>query len=163
MEKIFRTGIGHDSHRFVKDEYSKPCILAGVVFDDVPGLEANSDGDVIYHAICNAITSLSGVLILGGIADELLQKDGITDSSVYLHKAKETLKKCTISYVALSLEARRPQFKEKREKMIANIAKILGMPPTQVGITATSGEGLTAFGCGEGIQCFCIITVYSEE
>ena len=56
-----RTGLGQDSHRFIDPESSKPCILGGVVFEGVPGLSANSDGDVIFHAICNAITSLTGV------------------------------------------------------------------------------------------------------
>ena len=54
---VVRTGIGQDSHRFLPADSSKPCILAGAIFDDVPGFNANSDGDVMYHAICNAISS----------------------------------------------------------------------------------------------------------
>ena len=89
---MIKTGIGQDSHRFESTESSKPCMLGGVIFKDVPGFHANSDGDVIYHAICNAISSITGVLVLGGLADELCLKDGITDSSTYLQSAKETLK-----------------------------------------------------------------------
>ncbi len=161
-QRFFRAGIGQDSHRFVKKGYSKPCILGGVVFEETPGLEANSDGDVVFHAICNAITSITSVPILGGIADELFNKDGITDSAIYLKKAKETLKKTKIAHVAISIEARRPRFFEKREEMQEKIAEILSLSKEHVGITATSGEGLTEFGCGEGILCFCCITVYDE-
>ena len=88
---IVRTGIGQDSHKFLGEESSKPCIIGGILFDDVPGFKANSDGDIVLHAICNAISSLTGKIILGKVADELLAKDGITDSSVYLKAAMETL------------------------------------------------------------------------
>src|SRR5271156_1220294 len=99
---LFRTGIGRDSHRFLPADSSKPCIVGGVIFEGVPGLDAESDGDVVYHAICNAITSLSGVPILGGIARDLCRKDGITDSQVYLERALQTLKKQTIVHLAIT-------------------------------------------------------------
>ena len=114
---IYRTGIGQDSHRFLPEDSSKPCTVGGVIFDDVPGLDADSDGDVIYHAICNAITSVAGVPILGGIARDLCRKDGITDSQVYLEKALHTLGKQKIVHVALSIEGKRPHFEEKIGQM----------------------------------------------
>ena len=48
---------GEDSHRFLPPDSSKPCVIGGIIFEGVPGLDADSDGDVVYHAICNAITS----------------------------------------------------------------------------------------------------------
>jgi 2-C-methyl-D-erythritol 2,4-cyclodiphosphate synthase len=155
---MWRTGIGQDSHRFLSDDASKPCVIAGLIFEDVPGFNANSDGDVVFHSICNAITSLTGVLVLGGIADDLCLKDGITDSEVYLKEAVKTLGKQKISHVALTLEGKRPKFKERLMEMRENIARVLMLHVDQVGITATTGEGLTDFGCGDGIQCFCILT-----
>lgn len=153
-----RTGIGQDSHRFLSPETSKPCIIGGIVFDDVPGFQANSDGDVVFHALCNAISSLTGVLILGGIADDLCLKDGITDSEVYLKEALKTLGTQSIVHVAITLEAKRPRMKERILEMRENIARVLEIEVSQVGVTATTGEGLTDFGCGDGVQCFCIIS-----
>ncbi|MBB65168.1 MAG: 2-C-methyl-D-erythritol 2,4-cyclodiphosphate synthase [Waddliaceae bacterium] len=158
MSKRFRTGIGQDSHRFLPAGSSKPCVIAGIVFEDIPGLQANSDGDLVFHAICNAITSLSGVLVLGGIADDLCLKDGITDSQVYLEHALETLGKQEIVHVAITIEAKRPRFRDKLMEMRENIARVMKLSVDQVGISATSGEGLTDFGCGDGAQCFCIIS-----
>jgi 2-C-methyl-D-erythritol 2,4-cyclodiphosphate synthase len=155
---IYRTGIGQDSHRFLTEDSSKPCIVAGVIFEDVPGLDADSDGDVVYHAICNAITSLAGVPILGGIARDLCRKDGITDSQVYLEKALETLGRQKIVHIALSIEGKRPYFEEKIEQMKKKVSSVLHIKTSQIGITATSGDGLTDFGCGDGLQCFCIMT-----
>ncbi len=158
MRNITRVGIGQDSHRFLGPEATKPCILGGSFFDDVPGFNANSDGDIVFHAICNAITSLTHVLILGGLADDLCLKDGITDSRVYLEEAMKTLGKQSITHVAITIEGKRPKLKHRRQEIRENIAAVMGISPEQVGITATTGEGLTDFGCGEGAQAIAIIT-----
>lgn len=153
-----RTGIGQDSHRFLPVDSSKLCVIGGVVFEDVPGLAADSDGDVVFHAICNAITSVTGIPILGGLAIELCHKDGITDSQVYLERALETLQKQQIEHVALTIEGKKPRFQPRNLEMRQKIASVLKIDVTQVGITSTSGDGLTDFGCGDGLQCFCILT-----
>lgn len=155
---IIRTGIGQDSHRFLPSDSSKPCILGGIIFEDAPGFNANSDGDVVLHAICNAISSLTGILILGNIADDLCLKNGITDSEIYLAEAIKTLGDQQITHVAVTIEAKKPKFKDELPKMRENIARIMGLKYSQVGITATSGEGLTDFGCGDGVQAFAIVT-----
>lgn len=159
---IVRTGIGQDSHRFLTPDSSKPCIIGGLIFEDAPGFLANSDGDIVLHAICNAITSLTGVLILGGIADDLCLKDGITDSEIYLLEAMKTLGNQKVTHVAVTIEAKKPKFKSRLIEMRENIARIMGLNASQVGITATSGEGLTDFGCGDGAQAFAIVTTQSD-
>ena len=153
-----RVGLGQDSHRFLPADTAKPCIIAGVIFEATPGLAADSDGDVVFHAICNAITSLTGVPILGGIAIDLCHKDGITDSSVYLEKALETLVPQKITHLSLSIEGKRPRFQKKTTEMRQKIASLLKLDESQVGLTATSGDGLTEFGLGNGLQCLCILT-----
>ena len=153
-----RVGIGQDSHRFLSAESTKPCIIAGLIFPDTPGLSADSDGDVVFHAICNAITSVTGVSILGKVAIDLCHKDGITDSQVYLEKALETLGKQRIEHVALTIEGKRPRFQARIAEMCAQIARVMKINPDQVGMTVTSGDGLTDFGCGDGLQCFCVLT-----
>lgn len=154
----YRTGIGQDSHRFLPADSAKPCIIAGLTFEDAPGFNANSDGDIAYHAICNAITSLTGIPILGAIADDLCLKDGITDSEVYLKEAMKTLGKQKIVHVALALEGKKPKFIRRYNEIRHNIARVMGLDVSQVGVTATSGEGLTDVGCGDGVQCFAIVT-----
>lgn len=156
---IFRTGIGQDSHRFLSEDSSKPCIIGGVIFEETPGLDDDSDGDVVFHAICHAISSVSGVQILNGIAKDLCRKDGITDSEVYLQHALKTLRpKEKIVHLAITIEGMRPQFEEKIESMRQKIAKVLFLEVSQVGITTTTGEGLTDFGCGDGVEAIAIVT-----
>lgn len=155
---IYRTGIGQDSHRFCSSESSKVCIIGGVVFEGEDGLASDSDGDVILHAICNAITSLTGVPILGQVATELCKNNGITDSEVYLEKAMQTLGDQMVVHVALSVEGKRPCMQKKIDQIRENIARCMQIDISQVGLTVTSGDGLTDFGCGDGLQCLCTIT-----
>ena len=162
QQTIWRTGIGQAGHRFLPADSSKPCVIGGIIFEDAPGLDADSDGDVIFHAMCNAITSLSGVPILQRIARDLYRKDGITDSQVFLEKGLLSLKSQKIVHVAITLEGKRPRFEEKIDVMRDKIAHVIGVQRKQVGITFTSGEGLTDFGCGDGLQCFALITTMDQ-
>ena len=154
----FRTGIGQDSHRFLADPSEKTCIIAGLPFEDVPGMDADSDGDVVFHAICNAITSITHVPILGGIAIDLCRQ-GIVNSRIYLEKALKTLGKNQIEHISLTIEGQRPKFQKRGEEMRQSVANAAHVSIDQVGITFTTGDGLTAFGKGEGLICFALITI----
>ena len=153
-----KVGIGQDSHRFLTKLGEKKCIIGGVVFEDVPGWDADSDGDIVYHAICNAISSITTVPILGGVAIKMCKEENITDSKEYLLKAKETLGELKISHIALTIEASKPKLQSSIDEMRSNVAQILDIQTPQVGITCTSGDGLTAFGIGVGGQCFCVMS-----
>ncbi|MCB1083668.1 MAG: 2-C-methyl-D-erythritol 2,4-cyclodiphosphate synthase [Simkania sp.] len=156
----FRAGIGQDSHRFLPDGADKKCIIAGLVFEDAPGMDADSDGDVVFHAICNAITSLTHVPILGRIAIDLCHKQGITDSRVYLEKALATLGGQKIEHIALTIEGKRPKFQKRSLEIRQSVAEVAKLDVDQVGITFTSGDGLTSFGKGEGLMCYAVVTTF---
>ena len=85
-------------------------------------------------------------------------KNGITDSEEYLKEALKYLNE-KIIHLSISIECKSPKITPKIEAMRENISRILNISPMQVGITATTGEGLTEFGKGNGISCFSIITV----
>jgi len=151
-----KTGIGQAIRRFLPSETSKPCRIGGVTFEGVPGLQAESDGDVVYHAICNAISSMVNRQVLVEIAEEILKNRGITDSEVYLREAAGLLD--GVSHVAISLEAKRPSFRDQFETMRANVARAMGIGMEQVGITALSGEGLSDVACGDGVRALAVVT-----
>lgn len=154
-----KVGIGQDSHRFDFENKEKKLILGGVVFEDAPPLEGNSDADVILHSITNAISGVTCVNILGKISDDLCLRQGITDSSVYLKEALKYLNGSKIVHVSISIECLVPRITPKIPSIRSNIAKLLDIPENCVGITATTGEGLTQFGQGKGIQVFSCVTV----
>ncbi len=150
--------IGQDSHRFDLDNASKLLVLGGVPFPGEPPLLGNSDADVVLHAITNAISGLTGVNILGKISDDLCLKQGISDSRVYLQVALQHLARHRLTHVSISLECQRPKITPKIPLMRDSIAELLGLSAENIGITATSGEGLTDFGRGLGIQALVIIS-----
>lgn len=154
-----KVGIGQDSHRFDFENKNKKLILGGVVFEGEPALLANSDGDVVLHALTNAISGVTGVNILGPIADELCIEKGITDSRTYLKEALKYLNESKINHVSISIECKTPKITPMIPAMKNSISSLLGIEPALVCITATTGEGLTDFGRGLGIQVFCAVTV----
>ena len=157
MVKI-KTGLGLDSHRFHEDpSINKPLILGGVNFESEFSLKGNSDADVVLHAITDAISSITGNTIIGVKADELCQK-GTTDSREYLKLALADFGGYSISHVAIALECHQPKIDPMVETMRTSIAELLGIAFSDVGITATSGEGLTDVGRGLGIHCTAIVT-----
>lgn len=152
-----KTGIGQDSHCFEKEK-GKPLILAGIEFEHPFGLKGNSDADVIFHSITNSISSITGKNILGNVADQLVKNDQ-EDSSEYLNLALNDLNEWKINHIAIAIECQTPKISPHIKAMKENIAKLCKINTSEIGITATTGEGLTAFGRGEGIQAITIITV----
>ncbi|MCX7774233.1 MAG: 2-C-methyl-D-erythritol 2,4-cyclodiphosphate synthase [Clostridia bacterium] len=153
-----RVAIGQDSHRFMEGESTKPLMLGGIEIPGCPGLMGNSDADVVLHALTNAVSGISCVNILGKISDDMCLKQGITDSTAYLKEALKTLAGKKIIHVSISIEAQRPKLAPHIERMRTRIAGLLDIPETSVGITATTGEGLTEFGKGNGMFCTVVLT-----
>lgn len=152
-----KVAIGQDSHRIEKCDEEQEVVLGGVTFKELFSISANSDGDVILHAITNAVSGITGKNILGKVADDMC-KSGITDSEEYVKEALKYLKE-KIVHISISIECLTPKISPKVEEMRKNIARILQIDETSVGITATTGEGLTEFGKGNGISVFACLTV----
>ena len=154
---MIKVGIGQDSHRFDFENPEKKLILGGVEFEGEPPLAGNSDADAVLHAVTNAVSGVTGVNIIGKISDEMCS-GGVTDSREYLRLALEYLGSYEIIHVSISIECQQPKISPKIDELKKSIASALGLSPNDVGITATSGEGLTSFGRGEGIQAISIVT-----
>lgn len=153
-----KVGIGQDSHKIDYNNQDKKLILAGIEFEENFSLLSNSDGDVVLHAITNAISGITCKNILGKFADEMCVKQGIKNSEEYLKEALKYLDK-PIEHISISIECKVPKISPKIEEMRRNISKILNINENCIGITATSGEGLTEFGNGNGISVFACVTV----
>ena len=151
-----RTGLGQDSHRF-EAALGKPLKLGGVLFEDERGLEGNSDADVVLHALCNALTGVHGGVVLGPMTDALCAA-GVKDGKAYVKEALKHLGALKLNHVSVSLECQQPKIGPKIADMRASLAELLGLEMADVAITATTGEGLTAFGRGEGIQALVVVT-----
>jgi 2-C-methyl-D-erythritol 4-phosphate cytidylyltransferase/2-C-methyl-D-erythritol 2,4-cyclodiphosphate synthase len=163
ISRGFRIGIGQDSHPFSTTK--KGLTLGGLYLEDEKKLEADSDGDVILHAIFNAISQAIGEHSLGFYADSLCKQGKIVDSKKYLDIMLEKIKneKLEIGNLGLMIECKTPKIDPLSKKLKESLSKILNLNPKRIGVTATSGENLTSFGAGLGIQCFAIISLLEAK
>lgn len=152
-----KVAIGQDSHRIDYENKNKKLMLGGVEFKEEYSLNGNSDADVVLHAITNAVSGITCKNILGKISDDMCTS-GITDSEEYLKEALKYLNE-KIVHLSISIECKVPKISPKIDDMRKNIARILNISENSIGITATTGEGLTEFGKGNGVSVFAIITV----
>lgn len=164
----FLVGMGQDSHEFEKSsatQKSAPLTLGGVEIKNQPKLKADSDGDVILHALYNAISQAIGGGSLGLFATRRCHVKGVTDSKKYLRPLLASLarKRYTLNNIGIQLECARPKIDPLAPQIKKSLARITGLPSHRIGITATTGESLTAFGRGQGIQCFAIVSLRANQ
>lgn len=151
-----KVGIGTDSHTFA--DFMDPenlFRLGGVEIKDVCIL-SNSDGDVIYHSLYNAISSAMGRSSIGKY-----YPNNPGPSRKFLEELKETMDKegCSIVNISIIIEGKKPKILPIEDKIKKNIAEIFGISPEQIGITATTGENLTNFGLGKGIFAESVVSL----
>lgn len=158
VPKDYAVGTGEDSHKFAKRKKNTCLLLGGVKIKNMPPLEAESDGDVIIHALCNAIASAIGERSLGTYANKMCKR-GILDSRKYLEKILQKMrrKKFRLVNCAISIEAANPKIDPIVQRIKGNLSVLLNLTKEHIGINATSGEKLTPFGRGKGIKCQAVI------
>jgi 2-C-methyl-D-erythritol 2,4-cyclodiphosphate synthase len=148
-----RIGIGYDAHRLTK---GRPFVLGGVEIPFEQGLEGWSDADVVVHAIIDA---LLGATVLGDIGSHFPPGDpaykGIS-SMVLLHRTGTLLREhgWRISNIDATIVAERPPIHPFIDQMRQNISQALSINKSQVGIKATTTEGLGFTGREEGIATY---------
>jgi 2-C-methyl-D-erythritol 2,4-cyclodiphosphate synthase (EC 4.6.1.12) len=150
---MFRVGFGFDAHPF---EEGKPLILAGVCVDFPKGLKGHSDGDVVLHSITDALLSAIGEQDIGQLFPDTDPRWKNASSVIFLKTALEKLheKGYRIVNVDCTLVADQPKIAPIKERLIENLAKLLGVEMDQVSLKGKRREG---FCQEEGIACFCVV------
>lgn len=157
-----RTGLGYDSHRFAA---GKPLILGGVRVDHDKGLRAHSDGDVVLHALTDAIL---GAMAAGDIGEHFPDTDpkwANADSSVFLQHAREFAagKGYRVGNCDITILAETPRLSPYKAKMAARIAEMLDVHAHAVSVKAKTNEGMGFIGRGEGIACLANVLLVKED
>lgn len=156
-----RVGIGYDVHRLQK---GRRCVIGGVEFDCEFGPLGHSDGDVLLHAVCDA---LLGAANLGDIGDHFPD----TDAKFKNADSKHLLTHCyglvrSKGYVLNNLDTvivcESPKIKPRREEIRRMIAGLLGVDMEYVSIKATTEEKMGFTGSGEGICAWAYLSLLKE-
>jgi len=155
-----RIGQGVDAHRFCDGEF---VILGGVEIPHTQGLEAHSDGDVLIHALCDALLGAAG---LGDIGRHFPDTDdaflGI-DSRVLLRRVVDSLKQNSfkIINVDLTVIAQLPKINPHVEAMKNYLSQDLSIDASLVNVKATTTEKMGFTGRGEGIAAMAVTLIES--
>lgn len=153
-----RTGIGLDYHRL---ERGQSLILGGVRLDHDKGIVAHSDGDVLVHAICDALLGAAGLEDLGAhFPDSDPSYKGVSS----LKLLGEVLEKLAdLGYRVLNVDStlilKAPKISPYRSRMVAKLEEVV---EAEVNIKATSTEGLGAVGEERGIAAQAVATITTE-
>jgi len=158
---MIRSGIGYDIHRLAED---RQLILGGVEIPHARGLEGHSDGDVLLHAIADA---LLGTICAGDIGQHFPNTDesirGISSIEILKRVTKLLAdKKARVVHVDATVIAEAPKIAPHIAAMRKTIAAAIGVSDANVSIKATTNERLGAIGRGEGIAAMAIATIELE-
>ncbi|MCR5195161.1 MAG: 2-C-methyl-D-erythritol 2,4-cyclodiphosphate synthase [Pseudobutyrivibrio sp.] len=146
-----RIGMGYDVHRLVE---GRKLILGGVDIPHTMGLDGHSDADVVVHAIMDALLGAAAVGDIGKLfPDTDPQYKGISSITLLKHVGKVLNdNNYAIGNIDATIIAQRPKLAPYREEMVRNIASALEINENQVGIKATTEEGLGFTGQQLGIS-----------
>jgi 2-C-methyl-D-erythritol 2,4-cyclodiphosphate synthase len=156
----FRVGLGYDIHPLVA---GRPCILGGVNIPSPVGPEGHSDADVLLHAVADAILGAAGLRDIGHYFPNTDASLKGLDSAVIVKKAVAEAKGqggWVVGNVDIVIIGERPKVMAHVEAMKAKVAEIIGISPAQVGIKATTNEGMDSIGQGKAlaVQAICLIS-----
>lgn len=152
-----RVGMGYDVHCYGGE---RPLKLGGVPIANAPTVKAHSDGDVLLHALMDALLGCAG---LGDIGQHFPDTDSRYDnisSAILLDKVLELLsdKGITVCHVDVTVIAQKPRLAHFKEEIRSNLARLLAMEKEHINIKATTEEGLGFTGRLEGIKACVIAT-----
>lgn len=152
-----RVGIGYDVHRF---NAQPPILIGGVIVDTERGVEATSDGDVVCHAVSDAIL---GAANLGDMGMHFPS----SDARWHMADSMEMLRECVrmaadhgaqVAFVDVTVVSQSVRIGPHREAIRQSLAKAVGLAPDGVSVKATSTDGIGALGRDEGLAAMAVVT-----
>ena len=145
-----RVGIGVDAHAFAE---GAPLVVGGVEFPGEAGLAGHSDGDVVAHALVDAILGAAGLGDIGSFFPSDEADWAGASSLLFLERAMSAVREAGFELVNADcvLVGERPRIAGVREEMESRLAGALGVEAGRVSVRATTTDGLGFTGRGEGL------------
>jgi 2-C-methyl-D-erythritol 2,4-cyclodiphosphate synthase len=151
----FRIGHGYDIHRLVA---GRPLVLGGVRFDTDYGLDGHSDADCLTHAICDALLGAAGLPDIGHFFPNTDPVYKNVDSQLLLRRVVTEITKLgyNISNIDASVIAEKPKLAPRLAEMKAVLAQSTGLLADEIGLKATTNEGVGDLGRGLAIAAHAV-------
>lgn len=162
MDSPFRIGQGYDVHRLAAGE---DLVLGGVRIDAPFGTVAHSDGDVLLHAICDA---LLGALALGDIGEHFPDTDPEYRGASSLDLLRHCMERvASEGFGAVNLDAtlllERPKVLPYKQAMRERIGAAMHLPVDRISLKATTGEALGPVGTGEAVEAYATVLLARRD
>jgi 2-C-methyl-D-erythritol 2,4-cyclodiphosphate synthase len=151
-----RVGQGFDVHAFGEGDH---VILGGVRIAHPQGIVAHSDGDVVIHAVCDAVLGAMGDGDIGRHFPDSEPRYRGADSRVFLRVVAERMRSAGLKLINadVTVLAEAPRIAAHRAAMAANLSADLGVPAQLINIKATTTERLGFIGRGEGLAALACV------
>ncbi len=163
-----RIGHGYDLHRLeaiAPAGAGRPMILAGVKLDHPAGPVGHSDGDVVYHAVTDAILGALGEPDIGQLFPDTDPANEAMDSRVFVEAAAQQMRQAgyAVGNLDITVICEQPKISSHKKQMIANIAQLLGCDSSQVNLKGKTHEQVDAIGQGRAIEVHAIVLLTSTN
>ena len=148
---MIRVGLGYDLHRLVE---GRKLFLGGVEFDFSKGEQGHSDGDVLLHAVTDALLGASGLVDIGSYFPPEDEKWKDADSKLLLQKVWNDVRNegWKIVNIDCVIKLEKPKFLPKRQDVINSIAQILEIESSNIFVKAKTGEKLPPIGTSQAVE-----------
>ena len=151
-----RIGHGFDLHRL---EPGRRLVVGGLTIPHARGADAHSDGDVVYHAVTDAVLGAMGQEDIGQLFPDDDPRWRQADSSVFVTEAAQRMADAgyAIGNLDVTLILQRPKIEPHKAAIRSNLAGLLGCDPAVVNLKAKTHEHVDAIGQGQALACHAVV------
>ena len=157
-----RVGLGYDVHQLAA---GRKLMIGGVEIPHEKGPVAHSDGDVLIHAICDALLGAAGLRDIGYHFPDTSEEFRNISSLILLHRTSSLLKKhgYQVGNIDSTICLQRPRIMNFVPQMINNLAKAMDTDPVNISVKATTTEKLGFVGEEKGISAYAVVLIHQGE
>jgi 2-C-methyl-D-erythritol 2,4-cyclodiphosphate synthase len=161
MALPFRLGHGYDLHRL---EPGRRLIVGGVDFEHDRGCEAHSDGDVVYHAVTDAILGALGQADIGQLFPDTEADWAGADSAIFVHEAVRLMQEAGygVGNLDVTVLLQRPKLSPHKSAIRQHLAQLLHVELTQVNVKGKTHESVDAVGEHRAIACHAVVLLHRQ-
>jgi 2-C-methyl-D-erythritol 2,4-cyclodiphosphate synthase len=168
MNTAFRIGHGYDLHRLEARPPAgngRELIIGGVKLASERGPVAHSDGDVLYHAVVDALMGALGLPDIGQMFPDNAPENAGRDSAEFVRAAAERVESAgyAVGNIDATVILERPRIGVHKEAMRRNIASLLGIEPGVVNMKGKSHEGVDALGEGRAVEAHVVVMLVRAD